>query len=47
MGSSRLVWIMEEGLLDLAEDKLDSKDIMSRVGMKLTVKDAEREKEDG
>ena len=48
MGSSRLVWtIMEEGLLGLAEDKLDSKDNMSRVEMKLTVKDVEREKEDG
>ena len=36
---------MEEGLLDLAEDKLDSKDNMSRVEMKLTVKDVEKEKE--
>ena len=45
MGSSRLVWTMEEGLLDLAEDKLDFKDNMSRVEMKLTVKDVEKEKE--
>ena len=46
MASSRLVWtIMEEGLLDLAEDKLDSKDNMSRVEMKLTVKVMEKEKE--
>jgi len=36
---------MEEGLLDLAEDMLDSKDNMSRVEMRLTVKDVEKEKE--
>ena len=47
MGSSRLVWtIMEEGLLGLAEDKLDSKDNMSRVEMKLIVKVVEKEMED-
>ena len=36
---------MEEGLLGLAEDKLDSKDNMSRVEMELTVKVMEKEKE--
>ena len=32
-------------MLGLAEDKLDSKDNMSRVEMRLTVKDVEKEKE--